>query len=75
MRVIYLPKATIEEIPNEEETPETLPDAEPIGPQDYPEKPMQPTSPLPIKETTPLSMKEETTSEEIADDELLIAYI
>jgi hypothetical protein len=74
MRVVHLPKATAEEIPDKEAMPETLPDTEPIGPQDHPEELVQPTSPPPTKEVTPLST-EETTLEEIADDELLIAYI
>jgi hypothetical protein len=51
MRVICLPKATIEEIPDEETMPETLPDAEPIRPQDHPEELIQPTSPTPTKDT------------------------
>ena len=30
------PKPTVEEVPDEEPQPVTNPDAEPIGPQDYP---------------------------------------
>jgi hypothetical protein len=74
MRVVCLPKATVEEIPDEETIPETLPDAKPIGPQDHPEKPTQPTSPLPTEEVTPLPTGE-VTPEEITDDELVIVYI
>jgi gag-polyprotein putative aspartyl protease len=74
MRMVHLPKATVEEIPDEEAIPEMLPDTEPIGPQDHPKESAQPTSPLPSEEVTPLSTKE-TTLEEITDDKLLITYI
>jgi hypothetical protein len=66
----------VEEIPDEEAMSETLPDTEPIGPQDHPEESIQPISPLPTKEATPLTAEEEENNpEEIADDELLIMYI
>jgi hypothetical protein len=51
MRVLCLLKATVEEIPDEEAMPKTLPDAEPIGPQDYSEELIQPTSPPPTKKS------------------------
>jgi hypothetical protein len=77
MRVVCLPKATVEEIPNKWVLPETLPDAELIGPQGHPKKLIRPTSPPPTKEVTSLPMEETTLDqgEEIADNKLLITYI
>jgi Retroviral aspartyl protease len=77
MRVVCLPKATVEEIPNKWVLPEMLSDAEPIRPQDHPEEPIQPTSPPPTEGVTSLPTEEATPDqrEEITDNELLIVYI
>ena len=79
------PKPTIEEVADKEPQPVTNPDAEPIGPQDYPlgDKPVpihpvketpKPSEPQPEPETEMKSVNLEELPD-LEEGELLIAYL
>jgi hypothetical protein len=83
------PKATVKEIPDEEQPVETLPDAEPIGPQEDSDLVGEPNlinktvidnialEQIPSPETSTLCTEEADLchDDEIDNDELIIAYI
>jgi phage repressor protein C with HTH and peptisase S24 domain len=73
------PKATVEEIPDEEKPVKTLPNAEPIGPQDrlMTEEPNSPTIAVTSsnEKNEPESLPEEPQGELESDEDLLFAYI
>ena len=82
---IKIPKPTIEEITDEEPHPITNPDAEPIGPQDYPPE-NKPVPNHPVKEIPkPSKLQPEPETElksveleelpDLEEGEFLIAYL
>jgi hypothetical protein len=81
------PQPTVEEIPDEEPVIFTLPNAIPISPQDAPlpevaidnlvTETLEPHDEPTAEQSSPLSLEEDNLHlcDEIADDELLIAYV